>query len=42
MYSPPRSHQPKGEDRYVTVYSPKLETLDELGIIEVIDWGGNP
>lgn len=42
LYSPPRSHKRKSEDRYVAVYDPQLETLDELGIIDVIQWGGNP
>ena len=42
VYSPPRSHKRESEDRFVCVYDPQLETLEELGIIDVLEWGGNP
>lgn len=42
VYTPPRSHLRETEDRYVAEYTPQLERLDELGIIDVIDWGGQP
>lgn len=42
VYTPPRSHKREAEDRFVCVYTPELERLDELGIIDVTEWGGNP
>lgn len=42
VYTPPRSHKRETEDRFVAVYDPQLETLDELDIIEVVEWGETP
>lgn len=42
VWTPQRSHKRETEDRYITTYDPELERLEELGVIEVIHWGGNP
>lgn len=42
VWTPPHSHEQETKDRFAIVYDPRLETLDELGIIDVLDWGGNP